>query len=60
MRRTRTLSQEALAHLVGISQESLSKAERGVMALRPDVQARLAAILGVPPEDIFPAREEVA
>lgn len=60
MRRTRTLSQEELARLAGITQESLSKAERGLIQLRPDVRARLAAILGVPSDDLFPTNEAVA
>ena len=54
MRQTRTISQAELAGLVGITQESLSKAERGIIRLRPDVQARIAAILGAPREEIFP------
>lgn len=48
------MNQEDLARLVGISQESLSKAERGILRLSPDVQARIAAILGVSRQEIFP------
>lgn len=53
VRRTRTINQEELARLVGITQESLSKAERGLLRLRPDVQARIAAILGVGVDQLF-------
>jgi transcriptional regulator with XRE-family HTH domain len=59
-RRTRTLSQEELARLAGITQESLSKAERGIIQLRPDVQARLAAILGVSRDELFPSEVAAA
>jgi transcriptional regulator with XRE-family HTH domain len=60
MRRTRTLSQEELARLADITQESLSKAERGIIRLRPDVQARIAAILGVPRAELFGTAEAIA
>lgn len=58
MRRTRTLSQEELARLANITQESLSKAERGVIRLRPDIQERIAAILGTPRAELFPDQSE--
>jgi transcriptional regulator with XRE-family HTH domain len=54
MRRTRTLNQTQLAKLVGITQESLSKMERGLITPRPDVQNHLAAILGSTPAELFP------
>lgn len=60
MRRTRTLSQEELARLAGITQESLSKAERGILGLRLDVQARIAAILGASRDELFPSTKQVA
>lgn len=60
IRRTRTISQADLAKLVGITQETISKAERGILRPSPDVQARIAAILGASREDLFPAREAVA
>lgn len=60
MRRTRTMSQEDLARLVGVTQESISKAERGVIRLTPDVQARIAAILGSTRAELFPESEAVA
>ncbi len=56
------MNQEQLARLVGITQASLSKAERGVLVLSIDVQSRLATALGVSLAELFPstAREAVA
>lgn len=56
LRRTRTMNQETFARLVGISQQSLSKIERGILIPSADVQALIAAVLGVPQADIFPAK----
>jgi transcriptional regulator with XRE-family HTH domain len=50
----RTISQEDLARLAGITQESLSKAERGKLRLSPDVQGLIATILGAPRHEVFP------
>lgn len=60
LRRARTLSQEDLAKLVGVTQETISKAESGRLHLRPDVQERIAAILGTSRKDLFPASETVS
>lgn len=60
IRRARTLSQQDLAHLVEISQQTLSKIERGSFVPGPDVRARLAAVLGVSESDLFSPRAEVA
>lgn len=60
IRRTRTLNQSDLARLVGVTQETISKAERGKLRLSPDVQARIAAILGVSRHEVFPESEAVA
>lgn len=54
IRRARTMNQSELARLVGVTQETLSKAERGVLKLSPDVQARIATILGTPRHELFP------
>lgn len=54
LRRARTLNQADLARLAGVSQQTLSKYESGVLVPSADVQARLAAILGVVPSDVFP------
>lgn len=54
----RTISQEDLARLAGITQESLSKAERGKLRLSPDVQALIATILGSSRHELFPSAEE--
>lgn len=60
LRLTRTISQAELAQLADVTQETISKAERGLLRLSPDVQARLAAILGAPREELFPSQEAVA
>jgi len=60
LRRSRTINQQDLARLVGISQQSLSKAEQGILRLSPDVQARLAAVLGASRQELFPESEAVA
>ena len=57
IRRTRTITQSELAALAGVTQETISKAERGLLQLRPDVQARVAAILGVTRQELFPVEE---
>jgi transcriptional regulator with XRE-family HTH domain len=54
----RTISQEDLARMAGITQESLSKAERGILRLSIDVQALIATILGVSRAEIFPTDQE--
>jgi putative transcriptional regulator len=54
------LNQEQLAKLVGLSQQTLSKIEHGALMPSKDVQARLAAILGVAVADLFSEQERVA
>lgn len=54
MRKSRTLNQEQLAKLAGISQQDLSYAERGMRKLSTDVQSRIAAILGASRHELFP------
>lgn len=54
LRKTRTIGQVELARVVGISQQTLSQFERGLLVPRFDVQARIAAILGSTPEALFP------
>lgn len=56
LRRSRTLNQAALARLVGYSQQTISKIETGQFVPPADVQAHLAAILGVSRADLFPAQ----
>lgn len=48
------MNQADLARLVGVTQETISKAERGTLKLSPDVQARIAAVLGSSPDTLFP------
>lgn len=52
LRRARTLNQADLARLVGVTQQAMSRFERGEEQLPVDVAARLAAILGVSARDI--------
>lgn len=58
MRRARTIKQADLARLVGVTQETISKFERGILRPSADVQARLAAVLGASREDLFPTAQE--
>lgn len=58
LRRARTLNQDDLARVVGISQQSLSKIETGVLVPSMDVQARIAAVFGVSRHELFPALEK--
>lgn len=60
LRRSRTLSQTDLANLIGVTQETVSKAERGLIRLQPALQARIAAVLGASVKDIFHGEEERA
>lgn len=57
VRRARTLSQMDLARLAGIDQADISRAECGRLVLRPDLQERIAAILGTPRAELFPEPE---
>lgn len=61
LRRARTLNQEQLAAILGVSQQTLSKYEKGVLVPDVDMQARIATILGVSRADCgFPVEEQVA
>jgi transcriptional regulator with XRE-family HTH domain len=63
IRRARTLSQADLANLSKLSQQTISKAERGLLPLSKDVQELIATILGVSRQEAFPeptAQEQVA
>ncbi len=60
IRRARTLSQSDLARLAQVSQQTISKAESGVVVPSRDVQERIAAILGAPRQELFPEAERVA
>ena len=53
LRRARTLNQAELAGLLGVSQQTLSKFEKGTLVPSVDMQARIAAILGASREDLF-------
>jgi transcriptional regulator with XRE-family HTH domain len=58
LRRARTLNQDDLARLLGVSQQTLSKFEKGQLVPSVDMQERIAAILGASRADVFP--EQVA
>lgn len=62
LRRARTLNQEQMARLLGVSQQTYSKYESGLVVPSADMQARIAAILGVSVETLWPTalREERA
>ena len=61
LRRSRTINQEDFSRLVGISQQSLSKIERGVFIPSTDIQALIATILGVSRAECgFPVDERLA
>jgi len=52
------MTQTQLADLVGIPQDQISRAERGRIRLRADVERRIAAVLGVSREELFPEQQE--
>jgi putative transcriptional regulator len=58
LRRSRTLNQAEFARLLDVSQQTLSKFESGRLVPSVDVQARIAAILGVSRADLFPPDEQ--
>lgn len=60
VRRARTLKQEQLAALVGVTQATISKAERGLIHLTRDNQELCATILGVSRAELFPEPEQVS
>ena len=53
IRKARTLSQVDLAKLLGVSQQTISKIEKGTIQPSADIQARAAAILGVGRDELF-------
>lgn len=56
VRRARTLNQKQFARLLDVSQQTLSKYERGILIPDVDRQAQAAAILGVSQDELFPKR----
>lgn len=56
LRRTRLFNQADFARHIGISQQSVSKIERGVLVPSIDVQDLIAAALGVGRKDLFPEK----
>lgn len=59
VRKARTFTQQQFADLLGISQETLSRAERGG-PLSPEHQELAATLLGVAREKLFPEAEQVS
>lgn len=58
LRRSRTLNQAELAGLLGVSQQTLSKFERGLLIPSRDMQELAATILGVSRQELFPVESE--
>lgn len=54
------MSQADLARLAGLSQQAIAAYENGRITPPFHVQARLAAILGVPARELFPEQQGVA
>lgn len=54
------MSQAQLALIVGVTQETISKAECGRLNLSVDVQARIATILGSSKQELFPPDQQAA
>jgi transcriptional regulator with XRE-family HTH domain len=54
LRRTRTITQADLARIVGVTQETMSKYERGVIVPSADMAALIAAVLGSTAQALFP------
>ena len=57
LRRARTMNQQQLASMVGISQQHLSKIERGLLPAAKALKVRLAAVLGVAEGDLDASRD---
>lgn len=55
LRRARTINQEQLAAIVGVTQETISKAERGILPLSRPTQELIATILGATVAELFPS-----
>lgn len=53
-RRSRRLSQLALARACGVSQQTISKIEHGEICPHDKLKLRLAAALDLPPAALFP------
>jgi len=54
VRRARTLNQEQVASVLGITRAHYSKIERGRIAATPAIRMRLSALLGAPANELFP------
>lgn len=54
LRRTRLMNQEAFAQLLGVTQATVSKVERGRASFSPELQEMAAVILGSTRQHLFP------
>lgn len=54
LRRARTINQANLASILHVSQQTLSKYERGVLTPSADMQELIAAVLGGSRAELFP------
>jgi transcriptional regulator with XRE-family HTH domain len=59
VRRARTLNQQQMAQLLGVSQQTYSKYESGLLVPSADMQMRIAAILGSSIDALWPTDERV-
>lgn len=60
LRRARTLTQEHMARVLGVTQKTYSEYESGKLTPSVPTKARIAAILGVAVGDLWPTDCEVA
>lgn len=60
LRRARTMTQAEFARLVGVTQGTLSRYERGDLVPPRDIRAVMATILGASEAELFPQPESVA
>lgn len=57
-RRLKRMTQQQFAEKLNFSASQLSNIERGVKIPRPEVLEKMAAILGIPKEELFVVSEE--
>ena len=60
LRNTRTLTQSDMARLIRVTQSTYAKYEAGKLVPEIGTQARIAAILGTLPEQLWPPVDEPA
>jgi transcriptional regulator with XRE-family HTH domain len=55
VRRSRTLTQQHVADILGVNQATYCRYEKRQIAVPPHLQVRLAALFGVAREELFPS-----